>query len=966
MGLLSLALLATAIPASAHLFNHQDRHEVCDLYRAPQAHGVGDGHAHWHHLAPVGAHFHAGALFPESHAHADVFHDPCDQAGMLRYAFADAPAYVEPPLVQTVIGTKTVGHVDVVARDIAETIRVPVPSLVTQQTLTIHGDADLARFPGSGTPSDPYVIEGYHIRNALTIKDTSKCVVVRNNVIYNDAFRGPIVDPSKVVDLEALAQSLGETIAMLLDELAAATDALAAYQLVYVPLEIEHAELLAQSAALQQQWDDLQAVLDGETWALQDLNDQTLTLMGTIGDTRDDLQTALASQGIELPATPNVLPADPAFASFLADVAQKAAAAVQNEEIDALRKELDQQTASYDSKVALIGKQVVLVDEAQDAVDAFEPGWIVFQAQRDAWLLDVWQPAVLQLASLQDDVDDLTAYVTSAQAQLADVLARLEDHLYEYLGLAFDTLFEVVEYILDDLPAANPNLAGRLVLDWNGQCVHVYHNLVQDLRVNQNNARTGYATGGLIENNRIFDVGQIRHYDGEFRENEIGDRKYIDRFVVGTQPAPPSDASGDFYAAGSPPGGPALLPTRPGRVINADGFNEAWMHHNVIYGSVDLDLHGHHHGPGFFARESHYHGDVFNHAYMANSTTGACLYPTPGEPGPLGTIGVEPVDALLAGEPGCLPHHDHAKRWTSVRFESNVILDPLGYGLRYEDQNHEGDDRVASSESMVELDRPHFHRTHVSLADNVVMGSIWVDVFNADGIELWSDDYSEVKRTLNGAIIGLVDHFGAEIVESHPARNDGWLDIVGNTVFVVDKPGEVRVGHDAWSALQLAEGKEMNRLELADNAAYFVKGSFDAGVANAPELTALLLSLRAMEPRDAYEIVQSWPGKTHAHAPSHAILLRDVADSLVRVCGNAMLGFARGLEATSAIRPDVGFDDCGDNAWGDASPSWAVSYTEDPPEEERLLDPLYSAADGTPAESQVHSLHDHATMVIDP
>src|ERR1041384_7111869 len=67
-------------------------------------------------------------------------------------------------------------------------------------------------------------------------------------------------------------------------------------------------------------------------------------------------------------------------------------------------------------------------------------------------------------------------------------------------------------------------ISGQLSLNWNGQCVWVHHNFIGDLRVNENVKRTGDDTGGLIEDNQIAYVGQIRHYDGEVRNNVIGPR----------------------------------------------------------------------------------------------------------------------------------------------------------------------------------------------------------------------------------------------------------------------------------------------------------------------------------------------------------------------------------------------------------------------------------------------------------
>jgi predicted small secreted protein len=219
---------------------------------------------------------------------------------------------------------------------------------------------------------------------------------------------------------------------------------------------------------------------------------------------------------------------------------------------------------------------------------------------------------------------------------------------------------------------------GQLALNWNGQCLHVHHNFVRDLRVNENVARTGYATGGLMEMNKIAFVGQLRHYDGEFRDNVVGPHTASDVFdqVLETTPY------GLFWDP---------------RVANIDGFNQGDIHHNTFHGSVDLDFHGHHHGSGFFAPHSHYHGDAAAKAHAAE---------------------------------------DHADRWTSVRFTDNRIIDPEGYGLRYEDQNHAGDDRTATSETTEALDYSHVHHEDFVIARNHVDGGkIWVDMLGApDGL----------------------------------------------------------------------------------------------------------------------------------------------------------------------------------------------------------------------------------------
>lgn len=129
----------------------------------------------------------------------------------------------------------------------------------------------------------------------------------------------------------------------------------------------------------------------------------------------------------------------------------------------------------------------------------------------------------------------------------------------------------------------------QLVLNWNGDRVYVHHNYVYDLRVNQNVKRTGDATAGLLMENQVFRVGQIRHYDGEFAQN-----------VVGSQDV-------------------TSTPTFFGQVaVNFDGFQGARFHHNTVYGIVDVRLHGHHHGSGFEGL-SHNHGKDMSHVHEDGS-----------------------------------------------------------------------------------------------------------------------------------------------------------------------------------------------------------------------------------------------------------------------------------------------------------------------------------------------------------
>lgn len=260
--------------------------------------------------------------------------------------------------------------------------------------------------------------------------------------------------------------------------------------------------------------------------------------------------------------------------------------------------------------------------------------------------------------------------------------------------------------------ADGANRTGKLNLNFNGRCVHVHHNFATELNVNALNSRTGYATGGLIEHNQFRTVESLRHHDGVFAHNQIG-------------------------CAGCDNN---LYPQRTGwpahRIMAVDGFNQGRIHNNTFYGSVDLDFHGHYHGTGFFSPHSHYHGD----------------------------------DPARLHQDG-----DHTQRWHSIGFVDNLIIDPDGYGLRYEDKLHRKDDRWAESENVEHLNEPHRHFTHVELARNEVRdGGLRVDVFNADRVEQLNPDGSQSAFN--------VLTWDYEWIDYHPWRNDGWLDILDNTV----------------------------------------------------------------------------------------------------------------------------------------------------------------------------------------
>ncbi|MEX2457870.1 MAG: hypothetical protein WD770_02670 [Actinomycetota bacterium] len=121
------------------------------------------------------------------------------------------------------------------------------------------------------------------------------------------------------------------------------------------------------------------------------------------------------------------------------------------------------------------------------------------------------------------------------------------------------------------------NMIDVLILDWNGPHVHVHGNRVGDLAVNRNVERTGSATRGTIAHNTVRLLSQLRHYDGVFEHNTVGN---------------PAGAGGSGRFTD--------------QVALVAGFNGTRFRYNTIYGYVEARLHGHHHGSGF-GKPSHAH-----------------------------------------------------------------------------------------------------------------------------------------------------------------------------------------------------------------------------------------------------------------------------------------------------------------------------------------------------------------------
>lgn len=304
----------------------------------------------------------------------------------------------------------------------------------------------------------------------------------------------------------------------------------------------------------------------------------------------------------------------------------------------------------------------------------------------------------------------------------------------------------------------NSYVEGTLRLNWNDDRVHAHHNWVRDLRVNENIERVGESTGGLIEMNHFGIVGQIRHFDGVFRDN-----------VVGPAPAGAFDALIEDSGAIVPVFGET-------RAINIDGFNGAIFERNEILGYVEMQLHGHHHASCFDCH-SHNHGD-------------------------------EEKAAL----------HDHTVRYHEADFRDNAITVETGPAFQFTDRAHAGDDRTATSETEETLEDAHEHFTRVAIERNALVGGpLRVDIFNADNARHENEETEEVEAVavhathayrgdllVRGNVVEYVvpsDPAGARMWLSEPIvgvivsdLKEARLRIVENEVRLVDGHGESLAG----------------------------------------------------------------------------------------------------------------------------------------------------------------------------
>ncbi len=823
-----MAFAGPGLPVLAQQDHHdghggdQAQHKSpCEVDVHPYSHSVDDGHEHFHHKEAVGAHEHGGEWHHAHHTHGDAGHgghmeggrgevhhsDGCDQTGMARMMFEDQGPLISMSLTDAVIGDtpSVIVHGEAYAFDTA----APVEELIW----TSDEDLASAGLPGSGTMMDPYIIENRFVTQRLELRNTDACVVVRNNVATGTYLKGPMVAPEEIRDLVAVHDQMKAVLDEKRREMEAAKSARDAARSAYRDTLPAYRDYLAARKQANAGVRSARA----EFGATRKKISAQRSIIKKARRSAAAAHAAIKADNDKLPPLTNDLLA------FVENNSRQSDGQFQ-EQFEQIRQ-AGADIAAAKARIPVLRTQLAEDRKALSAARQVASGVKVEHA--DA--IRSRQDALALLRTANVDTTEARREVSQANKDVNEVGEMLQIGSLEYAGRVFKTKDDIVAWVLSRLKPPKEEDA-LIVLDWNGTCVHAYHNVTDDLRVNQNTARTGYATGGLIENNRFHDVSQLRHYDGIFRENEVGNRDILNNFLNG------ETWTGD-------------------RAINVDGFNQGMLLGNTFYGRVDLDFHGHHHGTGFFSPHSHYHGND---------------------------------KERLMGHDGHMKH-DHRLRWTSVRFAENVVIDPAGAGLRYEDRNHAGDDRRANSENVKQLNEPHIHRSLIELHHNVVVGSVFVDVFNADGIDIWSDDYSRVRYDARGRILDAVKHLGADIISTHRARNNGWLSIAGNRI--IDPSGGL-------SAITIQAVKEAE-IDISDNTAASI------GVGAKP-------STADFENLDLSTI--DWGGSDN-HNDS-AIMMRGVKESLTSICGNAAFGFDSGVTATHAIQDGATIDVCEDNDIG--------------------------------------------------
>lgn len=955
--------LATAIllfvPAATfgHVYNFENKHETCAVYGPPQGHAVGDGHAHTHD--PV-----AAAPLHD--------HDPCKQNRMAYPNYENnAPLVGASPPVQPIPPEQILfndgDNTNTEAFVGGEYYQFPLAPSAWKNSNGFAVSSDLVAagmgFPGTGTKTDPYIVEGYVVKGNMLFKDTSKCFVIRNNIVVNRVILNQVIpDPLNIINLPELTPYWQQVKATAQGVQAQYLDTSETWEGQYDSWMAQKATWDAQKASWDAQMDSYEQqaaawaqqfadyeeayydhiVLveqvanafdqDSDTWGASPqpakpytdlVNYQTHDILDMAGITpifegyQEDLEGDLMDDDVEGWILANWPPEDapPGFWGS-------------EEDWD---YERDNYVAAYEDALGYVADYwAQVVPAAPDAEEyaaflaqqsGFQSQYDVFMDQYNAFMTE-YDAFVVTYDEFQEEFEQVWASA-SAQIAAADThFAKAAQWDFEYVGQFGTTLFDTNDQLLEwalqkgygivdalvetiDGLIPNPNLVvqntGQLILDWNGQCVHAYNNVVHDLRVNQNNPRTGFATGGIIEDNRFFTIGQIRHYDGIFRENEVGNKAHLVNLLYPTVPV--SSAT-------------------PAQAVNNDGANQGWYYDNVIYGNVDLDFHGHHHSAGFFAPTSHYHGNTLTQTHM-QTTTGTCTatmanvnqalmngpekdYPTDNDIKVKGT----PI-VTKTPPPSCLLHQDHGKRWTSVFFNDNIVIDPNGNGIRFEDRNHRADDEQANSENLLSLKRPHFHQKWVQLEDNVVVGKMFIDVLNAAGTDLWSDNWAALSPAAQAGgaarTAEAAQHPGARIVTSHPYRNDAWLDVQRNNVYAT-----------LPVAIQLADGDDMSLYRLKENQGFGFPKNFNAGM-TPNEFVAWLKASDARTSSDTWSEIQGWNGQDRGvQTFATMAFLRD--HFKVEHCGQELRGLDNSIVATDRIYDDGDsiIQACGSSDWGGA------------------------------------------------
>ena len=1035
-------LILVLVPlGSAHVWNFENKGELCGVAPseyAPQGHSETDGHAHWHHTAAAAAaHNHwnpatqVSDLYPAGHTHSAVVHDPCLQTRMdypNYFAIAEVPLpEVGPPTeaidpLATLYSSPDPRHSRVYAGGEAYEFPIPVSAWRRQSSLVVSSDLQAAGmgFPGSGTRADPYIIEGYIITGNLIVKNTSKCFVLRNNVVVNRVIEGrPILDLPDVADLLSSTLNwtrnrLNDTVdtvdGTLTDNVNALRSAMAARTLValdpFVPAwqdaiaDIGTLRAAADAEKAQEDSDQAGRAAERAQWVadLADWNAQRDswnqqaaqwqadwdTYSGQYfevvqeteflaGDFRDYAsQYATVTEPAKVHATyvdyanqriSNLGAIDAAFEDYQQDAGQ-----VTNDNVEGwvfanpppttppstwtgtaqswqyeVQNYQNYQTAIVDlidiywSWLQANAPDQAAYDDFVADKAVFDAGYADFLADYNAYMAAYNQAYAAYQAFLADYntlYSSTQAILTEANAAIATANTsdfryngvrgtKLFNTLNELLTWAINRILGIVNGLDINTPAQN---TGQLTLDWNGQCVHAYNNVAYDLRVNQNNDRTGFATGGIIEKNRFYTIGQIRHYDGIFRNNEVGNRAFLHQMV-----------------------NPAVVPLAgSARAINNDGANQGWYYDNVIYGNVDLDFHGHHHSAGFFSPQSHYHGSTRNIVEMVNAN-GSCMataasidpnkhtgpdhdYP---EDSGIDAFGI--AVTTTPADTGCLDHFDHGKRWTSVFFNDNIVIDPNGVGLRFEDRDHRQDDEKANSENVLELKKPHYHQKWVQLEGNTVVGKIYVDVLNAAGTNLWNDNWAAVQSSSGPARTQeALGHPGAEIVNSHPYRNDAWLDIQGNDIVQTQSVGVL-----------VADAADMELFQFKDNRGFGFPRNYQTTQTPA-QFLQWLKDLDSKSTTQAWSEVQALGGQDRGvQTFAQLSFLRN--GYTVQHCNNVARGLDRGFVATDRIYDDGAsiIQACGTSDYAGANPQVDIAYTPAPATPVRCTENLREFTDDT-------------------